>query len=598
MKKISLLVLSLCCMLGMSAQTTNLAYFPFTNNVAAPSTPTSYTAEAGTQATTAGLYLDGTHGSSAWLQASELTANSGSTINATTGTGAGKDLAMINSSANGKSFVFHFATTGYQNIVLTMAARRTSTGFNASAWEYSTDGTTFTALTGLSTMPSAASTYELATLDLTSITAVNEQANVYLRCTLTGASSDNGSYRIDNVQINAVPAGPDVYAPIVSSVAVDNATTVLVSFNEAVSNATATSAANYVIDGTAASQATLNANVVTVTVPTMVEGTAHQMIIRNVADVAGNVMTPDTANFTFGIAQQYHVQNIAALRAKWTAALNTAASTYGDTIYKLSGHVIVTALNASYRNQIFIQDSTGAIVVDDANGLITRALEMGDEITDIYGKLTDYYGQLQFSVTQNCSAPISIYNEVAPLTVTLTQLQDVNYMNLHQSELIRMDNVTFTQTGTFANNTKYTISQDGNSAEVVWIHIWNIATLTGAAIPTVATNLTGVNKINYSKYYIIPRSGTDLGTGIAQYLTAKDVTVYPNPVNDILHVSLNNNLYQVNTLQVFDVSGKLILTQNIHDAMINLNVNNLQSGNYFLRLSNGRQSYTTRFIKK
>ena len=212
MRKFYALCLCLCVALGISAQTlTNLAYFPFTGNAASPNTPTSYMAAYGAQAGTAGLYLDGTHGSSAWLQASELTANGGSTLNLQYGETADKDLATINNSANGKSIVFHFSTTGFQNVVLTMAARRSAQGFNSTEWAYSTDGTNFTTLPAtFSTVPSAAANYELQTLDFNGITAIEDQANVYLRCTYDGAQSASASFRIANVLIAAYPAGSDV----------------------------------------------------------------------------------------------------------------------------------------------------------------------------------------------------------------------------------------------------------------------------------------------------------------------------------------------------------------------------------------------------
>ena len=455
MRKFYALCLCLCVALGISAQTlTNLAYFPFTGNAASPNTPTSYMAAYGAQAGTAGLYLDGTHGSSAWLQASELTANGGSTLNLQYGETADKDLATINNSANGKSIVFHFSTTGFQNVVLTMAARRSAQGFNSTEWAYSTDGTNFTTLPAtFSTVPSAAANYELQTLDFNGITAIEDQANVYLRCTYDGAQSASASFRIDNVLIAAYPAGPDVWAPTVSTVVPNDSVTVTVTFNEALDATTAQTAANYVMDNNVTvSAATLNSNVVTLTTSPMTEGNTYTLIVNNIADVAGNVMTADTVTFTYGVDAEFQVANIAALRAKWTSPLDVDGTHFGSEVYKLTGNVIVTGINNSYRHQIFIQDATGAIVIDDPSGKIVSALEAGDEITGLYGTLTDYYGLLQFAVTEEFSAPaISIYNDVTPLTVTVADMQDIDYMNAHQCELISMEGVSFNETGTFTN---------------------------------------------------------------------------------------------------------------------------------------------------
>ena len=415
-----------------------------------------------------------------------------------------------------------------------------------------------------------------------------------------GFQASHGRFFLDNVVITSQELGPDTNAPFVANVT-PSENSLAVTFNEILDPSTAQNVSNYSLDnGVSVTSATLNGSVVTLGVsPALVEGSTYTLIVNNVADVAGNVMTADTITFNYGVSQDFQVADIAALRAKWTDALDINGSHFGNDVYKLTGHVIVTGINESYRHQIYIQDATGAIVIDDPNGLITTALETGDEITNIYGKLSDYYGQLQFAVSETFSdEALSIYNDVLPLNVTIANLQDVEFMNQHQSELIRLNDVTFAATGTIANNTKYTVSQNGQSGEVVWIHFWNVTGLTGEPIPTAAVNLTGVNKISYGVYYLIPRNGADLGTGIPQYLTENDLVVYPNPVSDRLTVKLRTNDFQVSNMAVYDINGKLIRTQAVSDNQIEMSMQNLAAGNYFLRLSDGKHSVTTKFVKR
>lgn len=415
-----------------------------------------------------------------------------------------------------------------------------------------------------------------------------------------GFQASHGRFFLDNVVITSQELGPDTDAPFVANVT-PSENSLAVTFNEILDPSTAQNVSNYSLDnGISVTSATLNGSVVTLGVsPALAEGSTYTLIVNNVADVAGNVMTADTITFNYGVSQDFQVANIAALRAKWTDALDINGSHFGNDVYKLTGHVIVTGINESYRHQIYIQDATGAIVIDDPNGLITTALETGDEISNIYGKLSDYYGQLQFAVSETFSDDaLSIYNDVLPLNVTIANLQDVEFMNQHQSELIRLNDVTFAATGTIANNTKYTVSQNGQSGEVVWIHFWNVTGLTGEPIPTAAVNLTGVNKISYGVYYLIPRNGADLGTGIPQYLTENDLVVYPNPVSDRLTVKLRTNDFQVSNMAVYDINGKLIRTQAVSDNQIEMSMQNLAAGNYFLRLSDGKNSVTTKFVKK
>lgn len=551
------------------------------------------------------LYADGTNGSDNLNngESPEINAFNGTTMNdPRTSTNSSKAIAIANNSANGKSVVFKFSMSGYQNLQLSYAERGTSTGFTTETWSYSTNGTDFTTVEAISGTNQTNSEFVMRNVDFTAATALNDAAVVYLKLTVDGATNATGNNRIDNVVFRANASGPDVYAPVISSFSVENATTIKINFNEALDATTAQNGDNYVMEGHTFTAA-LSGNIVTLTpTPALNEGDSYTLYVANVADIAENVMVPDTLTFTFGVSSEFIVNSIAELRAKWTADLNTDEISFGSEVYKLAGHVIVTGINDSYRHQIFIQDATGAIVIDDANGKIVSALESGDEITDIYGTLTDYYGLLQFAVSETyTAAALSIYNDVTPLTVTLADLQNVSYMNAHQCELIRMENVVInplSNSSVFENGKKYTLTQNGQTGNGLWTHFYNVEGLTGEPIPTTPVNLMGVNKISFSEYYLIPRVAADLNTGLPQYLTENDLVVYPNPVTDQLTVSLRTDAFQVTNMAVYDINGKLVYAQPVNDNLITMNANALASGSYFLRLSDGNHSVTTKFVKR
>ena len=601
MRKFYALCLFLCVALGASAQTlTHLAYFPFTGNTASPNTPTSYLAPYGAQANSAGLYLDGTHGSSEWLPASELTANGGSTLNLQYGETADKDLATINNSANGKSIVFHFSTTGYQNVVMTMATRRSAQGFNSTVWAYSTDGTNFTTLPTMSTVPSTSATYELQTLNFNGITAIEDQANVYLRCTYDGAQSASASFRIDNVLIAAYPAGPDVWAPTITSVAPEDSVTLLVTFNEALDDTTAQTTANYVLDNNVSvSAATLSGNVVTLTTTPMTEGSNYSLIVSNVADVAGNVMVPDTVSFAFGVSSEFRCANIAELRSKLSYSDNSAP--VNDNVeYKLEGEVVVTAV-ASYNNQKVIQDATGAILIYDPSGAL-GTYDVGDKIKDIYGTLTNYYGFLEFKPTSPCGQPIDIFQDVTPLVITLSQLTDNDFMYNHQAELIQLEGVSFTAAGgTFQVLSTYELNQYGTTASAVYPYFQD-ANYIGEEIPDGVLGVRGVNfatsKIgnNYPPfgYYIVPRSSSDFLTTALREYEENGVAVYPNPAVDNIRIEAD---FSVESIALYDVSGKRVLVSEVSGNSVS--VSPLPTGLYFARLyAQGRQVGVAKIVKQ
>ena len=107
---------------------------------AAPNAPTVYIANFGTGT----IYLNGANGSSTWVtttSGNELSSFSGTAINAGAGfstvTTSPACLAILNNTANGKCIVFTFNMTGYQNLVVSYATQRTSTGFTSQTWDYS-----------------------------------------------------------------------------------------------------------------------------------------------------------------------------------------------------------------------------------------------------------------------------------------------------------------------------------------------------------------------------------------------------------------------------------------------------------------------------
>ena len=603
MKKITLLLMALVVSLGLFAQDMqNLAYFSFNSLSSDAAVPTVIAADEG-MVSTAALYMDGTNGSSVWPSGA-LGNFSGSTINALSGYASGRDLALQSNASNQLSVVFKLSTTGFQGLMLTYAFKRTAQGHNSCIWSYSTDGVNFTDLPVPSDQPYTGSIdYRLETVDMSGITALNDQAEVYLKLYVDGCNGDNSRIRMDNVQFNAYPGGPDVYAPHISNVVVTSANTVSVTFNEALDNTTAVVLSNYSFDnGCTTSNASVSGSVVNVTVtPDFANGVPFNMFVQNVADEAGNVMAPDTIALIYGIPVEFMCADIATLRSKFSCVENTG--NIRDSIeYKLTGSVIVTAV-AEYKNQKVLQDETGAILVFDEGGVL-GSLEVGDEISGIYGKLTNYYGFLELAPTRPYEQLVDYFQDVTPMTITLSQLNDNAYMIEHQAELIKLENVTITSTGIFAKLNRYDLSQNSVTAPALFPYFQDVNYLT-MAIPTGAEqDITGFNfatsKIGNSnfdfRYYIVPRSTDDMtamGCNVPDYGKMR-ITVYPNPTANFVTVSET----EATDVEIYDINGKKVASQ----SMQNTNMVSLQSmsaGSYFLRLlKDGELVGTAKVIKR
>ncbi len=421
-----------------------------------------------------------------------------------------------------------------------------------------------------------------------------------------GSQETRGRFYLDNIIITEYEPGPDTIAPFVTNLTPITSDTLSVTFNENLDPSSAQTTSNYVIDNNITiTSATLNNNVVTLAVSPALSDNTYTLIINNVSDVNGNVnLFPDTIWFSYGVSPEFHVANISALRTKldYTDVYNSTISNFE---YKLTGEVVVTAV-AAYNNQKILQDATGAILVYDPDNSL-GSLEVGDKVKDLYGTLINYYGFLEFKPTRAYGSLISINQDVTPLTITLSQLNNPSFMIQHQAELIKLNNVTFTSTGTFATLNTYGITQNGITTNAVYPYFQD-ANFIGANIPTGPVNITGfsfgtskiANNFFDFRYFIVPRNTSDFSSSgsVSQSLSENEIIVYPNQDGDILTVILPANEFQATDMFVFDNNGNLILTQQITDNHISLDVQNLPAGNYFLRLSDSSHSATTKFEKR
>ena len=71
-------------------------------------------------------------------------------------------------------------------------------------------------------------------------------------------------------------------------------------------------------------------------------------------------------------------------------------------------------------------------------------------------------------------------------------------------------------------------------------------------------------------------------------------SIYPNPANDKIFIQ-NNDDSSVENVAVFDISGKKILEQN--NNFTSINIQNLETGIYFLQIKSDNKTSQIKFIK-
>ncbi len=153
-------------------------------------------------------------------------------LNARNGDVAGTHLRF--NDPIGGQLQFDLPTTGYENIIVQFATRRSGSGAGTQLWSYTIDGSTYLPFTTI--LPNNGDP-ALATLDFTAIADVNNNANFKLRVAFEALPGGTvGNNRFDNFTVdgNAIGGG-DAIAPVLTIAPMNNTTNVAVTVNPTIS---------------------------------------------------------------------------------------------------------------------------------------------------------------------------------------------------------------------------------------------------------------------------------------------------------------------------------------------------------------------------
>jgi len=133
---------------------------------------------------------------------------SGTTFNASMGDPAGLALTIQagpNLENNGVILELHVNTAGFENVHVSWGWQRSDTGFNDDIVRESFDGTTFTGFSF-----AFIQTNFFGGLDSSGAGPIfNNNPNFAMRITLTGATTEAGNIRFDNIVVTGTPTVPE-----------------------------------------------------------------------------------------------------------------------------------------------------------------------------------------------------------------------------------------------------------------------------------------------------------------------------------------------------------------------------------------------------
>lgn len=199
--------LVVACVAASAAQADLIAYWNFNDNVTGTNNGDTYAPTTGAGLLQLVVPSQDQAGSNRGINSF-----AGTTTNAIAPDIAGQSLVIQGSAAesgtapypnNGATLTISFSMTNFEDVFLTFATQRTSTGFNSNQVAWSTDGTNYTDLGGTY---SPGTMFGIQTFDFSGL--LDNAATAFIRITVDGASGVSGNNRFDNFQLNAtlVPA--------------------------------------------------------------------------------------------------------------------------------------------------------------------------------------------------------------------------------------------------------------------------------------------------------------------------------------------------------------------------------------------------------
>lgn len=132
------------------------------------------------------------------------------------------------------------------------------------------------------------------------------------------------------------------------------------------------------------------------------------------------------------------------------------------------------------------------------------------------------------------------------------------------------------------------------------IYITNNGALSWISEPSgTLSKLIDIQMVDINNAYCIDENGVllknsnVLSTESSTELYTSQITIYPNPSSDFISISLPNNL-EAKSVRVFDNSGKHLLTGTNNT----IDISNLASGIYIVKIMLDHKVFTSRFIKQ
>lgn len=264
-----------------------------------------------------------------------------------------------------------------------------------------------------------------------------------------------------------------------------------------------------------------------------------------------------------------------------------------DGYYTLTGEAVMT-YQQSFRGQKYIQDDTGAILIDDDSGVITTTYNRYDGITGITGKLNENNGTMQLQPTQDTDAATSTNNSIVPIIISIEDL--MNDPEAYESQIIAFENVKFDladDESDFETGHNYTLIDEDDHTTIMRTNFYD-ADYIGDAIPTGYQDaMVGIAARFFDEGQLFIRDTDDLeGAPLStESFDQNKISFYPNPATNVLNIELEGEAQ----LEIYSLLGQRVIQAQVQNQKV-INVDKLISGVYMVKIIQDGKTVTKKLL--
>lgn len=197
----------------------------------------------------------------------------------------------------------------------------------------------------------------------------------------------------------------------------------------------------------------------------------------------------------------------------------------------------------------------------------------------------------------------SIANAVIPLSANDTRYFEVgtkkyvaSYLYGGSNEYAKLVDVTsgFASASTVAVSPVLGAVSNGNGSGGIGLKV--VPDLVDGIANTVTVYTLGCN--NGISGTTLVNNGTPLGTEDFTAIERQNVAkIFPNPASNEIYIAIDTNLEKDAQAFIYDIQGRQVKSAKIEDNVQTINIQDLNQGNYIVKVINGKNETTTKLLK-